>query len=1191
MQATVEKSPHWLDRPLFPSPHISLEAVLYTLILILAIFSRFYILGARVMSHDENSHVYYSWRFEQGQGFAHDPLMHGPLQFHLIALSYFMFGDNDFTARTPAALFSIAAIGFLWYYRRYLGRTGALVGAVMMLISPYMLYYGRYARNEAFIELFGVVMIWAILRYLETGLPKYLYWLTLATVLHFTAKETSFIYTAQAMIFLAVYFVYRVLQAHWPYPEDRRRFLVALLAAMLFLAALVGYLMVDQLFNQPPTPPATPGQETPSQPLSAPSPAMAVLLTLTALALIFSLFFLARGYTLEKLRADRALGMVILLGTLVLPQLAAFPIRWVGWKVPTNASEVMALTMTDILRVAVFLVPLALLSVLIGLLWNSKQWLINAALWYGVFTVFYTSMFTNGAGFFTGMIGSLGYWLEQQGVQRGNQPWYYYGLIQVPLYEYLPALGTWLAFGYAALDVIRARRQSARYEAIEPLIETFAANASSQMDDEATSKEVSAAEYAASLSAENDRPDGSYTIAADYSPADDESAWVTAGDNEVEDWQPGAPAPAPVFPLLGFWAVTSLIAYTVAGEKMPWLTVHIALPAILCAAWSLGRLIDSTDWGLLRQKRGWLVVLLMPVFLLSLFASLGSLLGPNPPFQGQELEQLQATSQFMTSFLFALAAGVGLWYLVRDWEAAQFSRMTALATMALLGFLTARTAIQANYYNYDQANELLVYAHSAPGVKTALKQIEEISERTTDGLAIKVAYDNETSYPYWWYLRHYPNAQYYGSTPSRSLREAPLILVGDANFGKIEPVVANLYERFDYIRLWWPNQDYYDLTWERIRNALTDAALRKALFQIWLNRDYTEYGRVLGRDFSLPNWTPSARMRLYVRKDIASKLWNYGSAPAPEIGLTDPFEERHVVLNAERTLGVPGAAPGQFQHPRDLAIAADGSLYVVDSDNHRIQHLSPSGDALHVWGSFGDVTSGTAPGGTFNQPWGIGLGPDGSVYVADTWNHRVQKFTADGKFLTTWGYFGQAEQPEAFWGPRDVAVDAKGRVFVTDTGNKRVVVFDSDGRYITQFGGGGFGPGQMDEPVGLAIDQEGLIYVADTWNQRIQVFQESEENLFTPFRSWELQAWYGQSLDNKPYIAVDPRGFVFAADPEGYRVLQFTLTGEAVRSWGDYGVGNDSFGLPASVAIAPDGGVWVVDAANSRLMLFILPQE
>ena len=89
-----------------------------------------------------------------------------------------------------------------------------------------------------------------------------------------------------------------------------------------------------------------------------------------------------------------------------------------------------------------------------------------------------------------------------------------------------------------------------------------------------------------------------------------------------------------------------------------------------------------------------------------------------------------------------------------------------------------------------------------------------------------------------------PTPNIIGANPSRTLRDAPVILVGDANYGKIEPVVANLYDRFDYIRLWWPNQDYYDLTWERIRKALTDPAMRDALFQIWLNRDYTKYGQV-----------------------------------------------------------------------------------------------------------------------------------------------------------------------------------------------------------------------------------------------------------------------------------------------------------------------------------------------------------
>ena len=132
-------------------------------------------------------------------------------------------------------------------------------------------------------------------------------------------------------------------------------------------------------------------------------------------------------------------------------------------------------------------------------------------------------------------------------------------------------------------------------------------------------------------------------------------------------------------------------------------------------------------------------------------------------------------------------------------------------------------------------------------------------------------------------------------------------------------------------------------------------------------------------------------------------------------------------------------------------------------------------------------------------------------------------------------------------------------------------------------------PGQLDEPVGIDIDVAGLIYVADTWNQRIQVFTERDDGGFTPLRSWELLAWYGQSLDNKPYLAVDDRGSLFAIDPEGYRVLQFTTTGDAVRSWGDFGVGSSAFGIPASVALDEDGNVWVSDAGNSQLMYFVLP--
>jgi DNA-binding beta-propeller fold protein YncE len=638
-----------------------------------------------------------------------------------------------------------------------------------------------------------------------------------------------------------------------------------------------------------------------------------------------------------------------------------------------------------------------------------------------------------------------------------------------------------------------------------------------------------------------------------------------------------------------FWSITSLLAYTVAGEKMPWLTVHIALPMILTTAWFLGQLIDTADWGAFRRNNGILVVILLPVFFLSLSGTLGSLLGVNPPFQGKELEQLRATSTFITSLLVAIASGAAIGYLVRQWSTQLMGRVLTLGVFGIAGILTARTALTASFINYDNANELLVYAHSASGPKIALSQIEEISRRTTDGLALRVAYDNESTYPYWWYLRNFTNQDYYASAPSRAQRDAPIILVGEGNYGKIEPVVGQAYNRFDYIRIWWPNQDYYDLTWERILDAALNPQMRAALFKIWLDRDYTLYGQVTNKDMSFPNWYPASRMRLYIRKDIANSLWNYGVSAVPEEVVADPYEGKQISISADRVIGEPGFDPGQFQKPHGIAIAPDGSLYIADSNNHRIQHLDADGNVLHTWGSYADSSQGDAPGGTFFEPWGITVGPDGSVYVADTWNHRIQKFTPEGEFLTMWGYFGQAEAPDAMWGPRDIKMSPDGVVYVSDTGNKRIVLFDSEGNPISEFGEAGLLPGQFDEPVGIAIDTQNRVFVADTWNQRIQSFITSVDFNYEPLNSWDVVGWYGQSLDNKPYLAADSQNYIYVSDPEGYRVLQFTSQGEFVRYWGDLSSGPDGFGLVGGIAVDAQDGIWVSDPGNNRIMHFTLP--
>jgi sugar lactone lactonase YvrE len=279
-------------------------------------------------------------------------------------------------------------------------------------------------------------------------------------------------------------------------------------------------------------------------------------------------------------------------------------------------------------------------------------------------------------------------------------------------------------------------------------------------------------------------------------------------------------------------------------------------------------------------------------------------------------------------------------------------------------------------------------------------------------------------------------------------------------------------------------------------------------------------------------------------------------------------------------------SPEVMSAPRGMAFAPDGSIYVADSRNNRILHFSTDGKLLNTIGS----GQSSAANGSFNEPWGVAVGPDGSIYVADTWNNRIQKFGANGNFITTWGQAGLGDTPFDLYGPRGIAVNQNGHVYVTDTGNKRVVVYDSDGKFIAQFGSSGVDAGQFDEPVGLALGGNGKVYVDDTWNQRIQVFAPDQSGTtYTPVTSWNVSAWYGNSTENKPFIAVDSKGDVFTTDPEDYRVLEFGPDGTFIQGWGNYSQGTDGFGLASGIAIDAQDHVWVSDGVNNDLLRFTLP--
>jgi predicted membrane-bound mannosyltransferase/DNA-binding beta-propeller fold protein YncE len=1137
----------WLDKPLFSFwPRFTVYHLIVILILTTTVLSRFIMLGARVMSHDEVNHVVPAYNYYQGEGYRYDPVTHGPFQFHMIALSYTMFGDSDFSARIPDALFGVAVVAFaIFAFKRYLGRVGSLVAGFMFTISPFISFYSRYTRNEIYIVFWGMALIWGVLRYLEFGRKRTLLIITIITALHFTDKATSYIFTAELLIFLLLIFIARVITKPWKSKRLRTIFLILVAVAMLagLLTFGIGYTGLANV-------PKGDGEDKDAVMLSELDLVTRILIGALALIMLASLgvaiFFLIKGIGWHGVRDERSFDLLIMQGTLVLPLLAALPVDLLGFN-PLDYST------NGIITSILVLVPLFVIAVAIGIWWNKKVWVINFGVFWCIFALFYTSLFTQGAGFAMGLMGALGYWMAQQGVERATQPLYYYALLQIPFYEFLPAFGTLLA-GAMSIPLLNKALKS-------PLPKDESSETQESPEIIETPKEIN--------------------------EVDQKLSFTQIVDNEGDVRQP------PVLALLLYWSVMSLIAFSFAGERMPWLTTHIAMPMILTSGWSFSRLINGFDWEFSKKHRGWLVLIVGVLFFITTSQTFGALLGANPPFQGNQLAQLEATSTFLLASAGMIASGIGLYFLLRQWSLKKIAQFALLIFISLLTLITIRTAYRANFINYDNSKEFLVYAHAARDPKDVLEQVEEISHRLTGGKDIEVAYDNDLLYPYWWYFRDYPNKRWYADNPTRDLSSAPIILVGSGNYGKIEPVVGDDYLRFDYMRLWWPMQDYNNLSFQRVWNAMTNPQMRAALWEIWFNRNYEPYAELTNKTtLTLENWQPSDSFRMYLRKDIVSQIWEYGVAPIALELSVDPYEENTVSVEAEQIINSADGSP--FNAPRDIALSPDDTLYVADSRNHRILHLDQGGNLLQAWGEFGasDYNANVmAEPGAFNEPWGIAVGPDGNVYVADTWNNRIQKFTSDGEFITMWGQFGAAESEVHFWGPRGIAVDNQGRVFVTDTGNKRVVIFDSNGTPLTSFGGAGMGVGQFDEPVGIEVDDLGRVYVADTWNKRIQVLIPEGDTLTYPAHTtWDINGWYGDSLDNKPFLAIDDQYNVYVADPQMGRVLVFDVQGNFLQAFGAYGSGPAEIGITSGLAASTQGDIWVVDGGNNRLMHFTLPE-
>jgi len=292
------------------------------------------------------------------------------------------------------------------------------------------------------------------------------------------------------------------------------------------------------------------------------------------------------------------------------------------------------------------------------------------------------------------------------------------------------------------------------------------------------------------------------------------------------------------------------------------------------------------------------------------------------------------------------------------------------------------------------------------------------------------------------------------------------------------------------------------------------------------------------------------------------------------------FSESGTYISA---FGAKGTDSGQFRYPSAIAIDPSGNLWVVDRDNHRIQKFSSSGEFIKAVGSLGSGD------GQFSNPEGIAADAKGNVYVADTYNRRIQKFNSNGEFLTKFGSNGSGDGQ--FSRVTSVDVGPGGKIWATDPDLHRVTQFNEAGEYVQKFGSNGTASGQFSQPAGVEVDSRGSVWVADIGNGRIQQFSQAGKYLTHFGTKGSGAGQFNFTAGQGPVvgIAVDNKGGLWATDVGNYRVQKWSVPNyrpSYQSSFGSLGTGDGQLKSPGDVAVDEQGYLWVVDRANNRIQKF-----
>ncbi|MGH2516777.1 MAG: flippase activity-associated protein Agl23, partial [Ktedonobacterales bacterium] len=679
-------------------------------VLLLAAILRFWDLGGKPLHHDESMHAYFSRAFAlDPASYSYNPLLHGPFQFHaegimfavIMALEHLFgqaqtWGDpwiNDATARIVPALFGLGIVALPIWLRRELSRPGALLAAFLLAVSPAFVYFSRFLREDIYFNFFMFLMVVAAIRYASARNLKWFVTLFAATVLAYATFEGTFLALAIFGSFLAVLAIWELAHSvaralpRTLTPGERAFFsragLLVLAGGVGAIVAHVGLQKLGELSDY------ITNHQAASDAFIArlENQTVAVILYASiaiALVVIGSLFW-------QMYRDDAAYAAQLARATPADPDNpfddGFLPEDTDAWR-PLTRVERLDRVFTAPGRAKAYLRARLdpheqpFLRLVLGINWVQwfvafvAGWMLFAAL----FWVLPGDGHTLGQGFQQG-IGQgvwqgIYYWIEQQKIARGGQPWYYY-LMLIPLYEQLACV-----FGIAGIIYSLARPSRFRL-------------------------------------------------------------------------------------FLVWWFAISLFLYSWAGEKMPWLSIHILLPLMLLAALALAAVLRGcvalvrqlaaspfsrsrlAEWRASREA-SWVLIsgICVALFVIAVLVT------------GQPL-LLTLLALSLVLFVVALAR-------------ARIFRPTAAvlgATLAILLLIPMIHSMLTLAYT-DPANgphEMMVYVQTTPDVDLVMQKIQQADQALYGGKhLLRIGVGAGQEWPFYWYLRDYHNAYvgYNASNPT-----------------------------------------------------------------------------------------------------------------------------------------------------------------------------------------------------------------------------------------------------------------------------------------------------------------------------------------------------------------------------------------------------------------------------------------